>query len=109
MRLLCSAAQDFILEIILAAEDLQLLSQSIHRGIFAQFSPAVKSKSCSFQSILPLILDLADSTACAIPVDGDGIDDGNEYPIGMQFSVTGSWYRPVASITTRVSFPNARI
>ena len=58
MRLLCSAAQDFILEIILAAEDLQLLSQSIHRGIFAQFSPAVKSKSCSFQSILPLILDL---------------------------------------------------
>ena len=78
------------IEIILAAEDLQLLSQSVHRSIFAQFSPAVKSESCNFQSILLVILDLADSGACAIPVDGDGVDDGNEYPMVIQFP--GDWF-----------------
>ena len=38
----------FHVKIVLAAKDFQLLSYSIHRCIFSQIHPMVKSKLCNF-------------------------------------------------------------
>ena len=49
-------------EIILTADQFQLLSQSVHRSIFSQFCPEVKTKLCNLDGIFLVVLHLPHRT-----------------------------------------------
>lgn len=109
IRLPCRAALGFHVQIILAVKGFQLLSYSIHRCMFSQIYPMVKSKLSSFERIFLVVLNFVNGSAAAIAVDSQRIDNGHKIPWSCNSIATGSWYLPVASITTLVFSPWERI
>ena len=72
-------------EIVLTADQFQLLSYSIHRSIFAQFLPAVKTIFCDLERILLVVLHLPYRIFGAVVVNDERIDDGNKDAVLMKF------------------------
>ena len=72
----------FHVEIVLAAAQLQLLSNRIHGSIFPQIHPVVKAILCNLQSVSLVGLDLADGAAAAL-LDEQRIQDADVDPVLM--------------------------
>ena len=78
----------FHVQIVLAAEKLQLLSHGVHRSMFPQTCPVVKPVFGDFESVLLIALDFADRTTAAL-LDDDGIEDADVDAELMQSSRDG--------------------
>ena len=74
----CSDTLFFHVQAVLAAEQLQLLSDRIHGTIFPQIVPMFKTIFRDFYGIFLVGFHLADGTVGIVVVDHDGIDEGNK-------------------------------